>query len=584
MDSLSIPEVSFHSNLSSEVDSTSNLPSTANSYNTRGRSAHETWDHTRPTEPSEPTHDAKGVRLLYCKYCTTKSCYASAVTTNFRRHVSTKHNITIGASTSRMETQIVTQLENLMKDAKLSGRTAEINSHLLREYLDQRTIGDSLVSLVVLRNLSHRIVEWPEFHVLCRCLNPSASSVLPASHSHMGKLIGNSFFQAKDVVRRHLQSAISSLHLALDIWTSPNRHLFLGVVCHFVDINEKRQKALLALRIVGSHSGEDQCCVVLSILKEYGVTRQLGAVIGDNHGANDTLCRALSKTFLEEEGIEWNPTSQRLRCLGHILNLAAHAFLFQGVFSEKDLESYDNELATDIDEKKKEAKASRFRVMGPLGGLHNIVVYIRGSPSRTQEFVRLAGRMIPLDNSTRWNSWHSMISVAISLENELDIFCKSHFKDLEADYLSPQHWQRLRTIEKFLRYFEGDDATLDKVLHTMDILIQCFKDSKVSFLFVRYRYVVFINEFRLNIAKIQNSLRESRMLGVSLTSITSCQTFRLTMLLLSFFILIVVRRILKMHGQKSCKIRHWLERNSFGRGIVMSHGLVLQRTKHICLR
>ena len=342
---------------------------------------------------------------------------------------------------------------------------------------------------------------------------------------------------------------------------------------------------------MGSHSGEDQCCVVLSILKEYGFTRQLGAVIGDNHGANDTLCRALSKTFLEEEGIEWNPTSQRLRCLGHILNLAAHAFLFQGVFSEKDLESYDNELATDIDEKKKEAKASRFRVMGPLGGLHNIVVYIRGSPSRTQEFVRLAGRMIPLDNSTRWNSWHSMISVAISLENELDIFCKSHFKDLEADYLSPQHWQRLRTIEKFLRYFhratletEGDDATLDKVLHTMDILIQCFKDSKVSFLFVRYRYVVFINEFRLNIAKIQNSLRESRMLGVSLTSITSCQTFRLTMLLLSFFILIVVRRILKMHGQKSCKIRHWLERNSFGRGIVMSHGLVLQRTKHIRLR
>ena len=197
MDSLSIPEVSFHSNLSSEVDSTSNLPSTANSYNTRGRSAHETWDHTRPTEPSEPTHDAKGVRLLYCKYCTTKSCYASAVTTNFRRHVSTKHNITIGASTSRMETQIVTQLENLMKDAKLSGRTAEINSHLLREYLDQRTIGDSLVSLVVLRNLSHRIVEWPEFHVLCRCLNPSASSVLPASHSHMGKLIGNSFFPSK---------------------------------------------------------------------------------------------------------------------------------------------------------------------------------------------------------------------------------------------------------------------------------------------------------------------------------------------------------------------------------------------------
>lgn len=39
--------------------------------------------------------------------------------------------------------------------------------------------------------------------------------------------------------------------------------------------------------------------------------------------------------------------------------------------------------------------------LGPLGKLHNIVVYIRSSPQRTAEFVSLAERRIPLDNRTR---------------------------------------------------------------------------------------------------------------------------------------------------------------------------------------
>jgi hypothetical protein len=46
----------------------------------------------------------------------------------------------------------------------------------------------------------------------------------------------------------------------------------------------------------------------------------------------------------------------------------------------------------------------QFRLMGPLGQVHNIVVYIRGSASRTEEFRELVGRIIPMDNRTRWNS------------------------------------------------------------------------------------------------------------------------------------------------------------------------------------
>jgi len=60
-----------------------------------------------------------------------------------------------------------------------------------------------------------------------------------------------------------------------------------------------------------------------------------------------------------------------------------------------DLEDEDREL-TD-----KEVKRARFRLLGPLGKGHNIVVYISRSPARTEVFRKLIGRLILIDNSTR---------------------------------------------------------------------------------------------------------------------------------------------------------------------------------------
>jgi hypothetical protein len=51
-----------------------------------------------------------------------------------------------------------------------------------------------------------------------------------------------------------------------------------------------------------------------------------------------------------------------------------------------------------------EAKRVKFRLLGPLGQAYNIIVHMRGSPSRTAEFIKLAGRIILMDNHIRWNS------------------------------------------------------------------------------------------------------------------------------------------------------------------------------------
>jgi hypothetical protein len=71
-----------------------------------------------------------------------------------------------------------------------------------------------------------------------------------------------------------------------------------------------------------------------------------------------------------------------------------------------------------------------FRAMGPLGKLHNIIVHIRNSASRTREFKDLAGRIIPLNNRTRWNSWYQILAIAEQQLSAIDIYSKSHFTTL----------------------------------------------------------------------------------------------------------------------------------------------------------
>ena len=65
---------------------------------------------------------------------------------------------------------------------------------------------------------------------------------------------------------------------------------------------------------------------------------------------------------------------RRLRCLGHIINLAAKSFFFGA-----------NSVEKEIDRAQLEEQVERSK-RGPVGKLHNVVNYIRDSPQRGEEF------------------------------------------------------------------------------------------------------------------------------------------------------------------------------------------------------
>ena len=125
--------------------------------------------------------------------------------------------------------------------------------------------------------------------------------------------------------------------------------------------------------------------------------------------------------------------------------------------------------------------------MGPLSKMHNIIVYIRGSTTHIAEFLELVGRRIPLDNRTRWNSWYTMLVIALELRLAVEKYFQNHELDLEDDELSNADWRQLRTIMEFLEpfsqatlYTKGDIAAIDRVFFSMDVLITHFQRSLVS--------------------------------------------------------------------------------------------------------
>ena len=94
----------------------------------------------------------------------------------------------------------------------------------------------------------------------------------------------------------------------MDIWTSPSHALLLGVCASFVDIQDEYQNPLIALCTVSSQSGEDQWEALRPALIDYGIETKIGALVGDNAGSNDVLCRTIGQWLSLEYKINWIAT------------------------------------------------------------------------------------------------------------------------------------------------------------------------------------------------------------------------------------------------------------------------------------
>ena len=116
---------------------------------------------------------------------------------------------------------------------------------------------------------------------------------------------------------------------------------------------------------------------VITVIREYDIARRLEFFVLDNAEFNDICVDAVLKAVRPD----LEKKARRLRCLGHIMNLAAQALLF-----DTDSDAFTAEILVATELRHERKLLNIWRKRGPLGKLHNIVKFIRSTPQRREKF------------------------------------------------------------------------------------------------------------------------------------------------------------------------------------------------------
>ena len=319
----------------------------------------------------------------------------------------------------------------------------------------------ALIAWIISYQIAFIAIENDFFKDLIRIAHAGLADMLPTGNTIRIWILDNYEARKLKVKRKLHEDARSLIHISFDLWTSSNAYAFMAVVAHYTDKDYRVQTRLLALRrLYGGHSGENQAELLADVLKDYEIIDRVGYFVTDNASNNDTaidlLLRQISPSLTAQQRAH-----RRLRCWGHILNLAAKAFLFG-----KDPEGFDEMIITHRALAREQAELQEWRKNGPIGKLHNVVVFIRRSPQRQEFFQDFAedgdecgDLVVVADNATRWNSVYLMVDRAIKKQTQIDRYIEYALLGTGSkrlayeDKLTVEDWQILRETHRILEPF-----------------------------------------------------------------------------------------------------------------------------------
>jgi hypothetical protein len=281
-------------------------------------------------------------------------------------HLNDKHGIHEhgGQSTSPMQADSPSVIEQLCRRGQQArALVTEVTVAKFR-YL--------LLRWICCMHICLSIVQDDTFRDLIQYICLALSRFLVKSANTIRDWIMKEFKRQKIEIRRQIRQARSQVHISFDCWTSGNSLLFVAIVAHFLDANLVNQSVLIALkRLRYSHSAENIAQVIIPVLKEMLDPEQLGHFIADNENTNDAVIRLI----LAELRPTVLPQSYRVRCLGHIINLAAKAHSVQN-----DIDCFEDDFESQSPQELWEHRRDFDRK------IHTLVGFIRFNSQRREKF------------------------------------------------------------------------------------------------------------------------------------------------------------------------------------------------------
>ena len=341
----------------------------------RGQILSTIWNHG-DTYIDENEDNLNRVPMWICDHCDqTVVAHGGGTTGNALRHLKRKHRITSRRARDEQEEAIP---EEIVVEQRSS-----THLHALVVSINVDRFRMLFLRLFINCQLPYSLVERPEFQELILYIQPSIGGYLVKSHNTVTTWVNDEFNLGKNSLKRTIAQAASNIHLSFDMWTSPSSMPILGVCAHFLTPQLELVHPLLALREVeGSHTGEAMAEIIREIMVQFGIVDKWGVCVADNADNCNTCCRALVRQLRPGE-----PTKgRRSRCLGHMVNLAAKAFIYGKQFESFIAEAEEVVVLTARDQAAAAREMSHWRERGPFGKLHNVIKHIRVSPQRRQRF------------------------------------------------------------------------------------------------------------------------------------------------------------------------------------------------------
>ncbi|CAB5196259.1 unnamed protein product [Rhizophagus irregularis] len=317
------------------------------------------------------------VNKAKCKHCKILIACNKGSTSGMAGHIKSKHK--------------------LMKEKgkkQLTIRESINNSKVI--VYSKETFKKFIIRWIVKNDLPFTCVESEDFCNMIFLLRKDA--FIPSADT-IKNYIMTSFNDSQKKVASILQNTSSKISFTIDAWTSSNNFSFLGITAHWVTENWKLKSFLLDfIKLEGPHSGANIKDAFLKSLKIFNIESKILGVTTDNASNNVTFLKAVESN-LSQKYIYYDSEDKHVRCLAHVINLAAQQVL-------------TTLKATDNDESSNEE----------------------------------------VDVRTRWNSTYDMLVRARKLKEPLNILSNSD-SNLRPFTINEDEWINLLEIEELLKYF-----------------------------------------------------------------------------------------------------------------------------------
>lgn len=403
-----------------------------------------------------------------CKEVGKIQLYSSTSTAWMGEHMTKRHNLS-KPTTTESHSSLASQIESTSPVIKGNTRLPFI-AITPKQYSNFRLM---LITWMIKKHISYSQVEnetFREFVASCSMGAISAESILPFSGNTIRNWIMEEYKKQKlyldEVI---LRQACSSVHISFNFWTSSNNTTYVDVICHFIDAKRQFRTLLLAVRHnKGDYSDKNQAKSIIPVLEEYSLKEKLGYFITDNASSNNTCVTEIIETLRPD----LDANNQRLRCIGHIINLIAKTFLF-GNRSE----AFEADIAVAEGVSDLEGAMKLWRKQEAIGKLHILIRFIRASPQCEELFIDLVEaipstqdklsektkRLHVIDNNkTLWNSTYFMINRALRIRRRIEKFYSTKFskeKDFPTgDNLSETDWDELEIFKNLTSLLSLDYA------------------------------------------------------------------------------------------------------------------------------